>query len=99
MTLFAIASELTAVNIRVAVRADLGSVGKSEPDVTLAAIQRHMQSPERVSGLIVIELRGGADGIPARRRMTICTGDPQRVMRTAGAPPLVLSLVRASVGQ
>ena len=98
MALLAIAAELATVYVRVAVRACRRSVGKNKLDVTLPAIHRHMQTPEWVSGFIVIELGNRTQGTPTGRRMTIRTGDSQRIVRTLGAPSHGLGLDRPSGG-
>lgn len=83
VTLFAICSELTFVNISVAIGALLADISKYRFDVALRTSDTLMQSTKRKAGLIVVELRPIANRFPAAECVTVLAGDIERAMRTA----------------
>jgi len=87
VALLAIRSQLPPVNIRMTVLASLSHVGKNRLDVTLDAGHRLMQAAQRVSRLIVVEFRNGADGSPSICGVAVLARHiqiPVRTMRTCG---------------
>jgi hypothetical protein len=88
-----VGAELTAMNIRVAVRAVFADIGEDGPEVALRAIDFFVHSAKRISRGVVAEFWNGANGGPACVRVTVLAGDRQWAMRTA--PGLVLCIRRA----
>ena len=81
MALFAIGSHLPAMNISVAVGAIGSGVREHRFRMTLRARHSFVQATQRISGLVVIELRNGADGLPACRRVAVLAGNIEVAMR------------------
>ena len=88
VTLFAIWTELAPMDICVAVGTVLADVRKHRFYVALCASNFLVHSAQRISGLVVIEFRDGADGLPAGVGVTVFAGDRQRSVRTACVLPL-----------
>jgi hypothetical protein len=65
------------VDIRVTLRAFLADVGKHQFDVAFRALHLFMHAPQRIVGLVVIELRNAAYGLPTQRRMTVLARNVQ----------------------
>jgi hypothetical protein len=85
MALLAIRSQLPPMNIRMTVLASLSHVGEHRFDVTLDAGDGLVHAAQRVSRLIVIKFRNGADGSPAICRMTVLARHAQIPVGTVGA--------------
>lgn len=88
MALGAVGSELSAVNVRVAIGAVLPHIGEDGLDVALRAGDFLVQPAERIARGVVIEFGDRADRAPARVGVAILTGNGQRAVRTPGALPL-----------
>jgi hypothetical protein len=87
VALFAVRSQLATMNVRVTVLASLSYVCEHWLDVALDASDGLVHAAQRVSRLIVIEFRDGADGPPALRGVTVLAGNVQisvRAVRTSG---------------
>lgn len=91
MALRAVRTELSAMDISVAVGASLADVGENRFDVALGAAHFLVHAAERVGGLVVIELHVGADRPPAISAVAIFTGNIQRAVRAARAFSLPVS--------
>jgi hypothetical protein len=85
VALLAIRSQLTPVNICVAVLAALADVGENHLHVTAGAGHGSVHSAQRVTSPVVIEFRDGADWLPATRRMAVLAGKRQIAVRTMRA--------------
>jgi hypothetical protein len=85
VTLLAIGSQLTPVNISVAVLAALTDVGENHLLVTSRAGHRSVHSAQRITSLIVIEFRDGTDWLPAVGRVAVLAGNRQIAVRTTRA--------------
>lgn len=85
MALLAIRSQLSPVNIRMTVLASLSHVGEYGLDVTLDAGHGLVHAAQRVSRLIVVEFRNGADGSPSICRVTVLARHVQITVWTVGA--------------
>lgn len=86
MAILAVATELTAMNISVAISALFTNV--SEDFFHMAGITRNMfmHTPQWVLGLdVVIELRSLSNGRPTRGGVAILASDCQRAMRASYA--------------
>lgn len=75
VTAFAVGSELAAMNVRMAVRALLAHVLKDEICVALCTAHLDVHAAERISSLIVVELRIRTNRFPARVSMAILAWD------------------------
>jgi hypothetical protein len=82
VTLLAIGSQLTPVNIGVAVLAVLTNVGEHHLHVTSGAGHGSVHSTEGITSPTVIEFRDGADWLPAIRRVAVLAGNRQIAVRT-----------------
>lgn len=82
MTLFAIGSKLTFVNVGVAILTALSDVGEDRLDVALRAGHRLVHSTQWITCLVVIELGDGADGFPGVCRVAVLAWNVQVSMRT-----------------
>jgi len=71
VALFAVASHLAPVNIRVTVRAIRPGIRKNQAHMALAAVHSRMHSLERVSSSTVIEIGEWTDGRPAQGRVAV----------------------------
>lgn len=65
MAVLAVGAELTAMNVRMAIRAVLTYVLEDEACMALGACNLAMHAAQRVAGLIVIEFWVGANRLPA----------------------------------
>lgn len=72
------------MNIGVAFSALVADVREHGLDMTLCAGNPLMQSTERITGRIVIELRNGPDRLPAIEGVAVLTSYVQWSVRTAG---------------
>src|SRR5579872_1978503 len=64
VALFAVRAQLTPMDIGVAILASLADIAEYRLDVTLRATDRRVHTPKRISCLVVIEFRNGADRFP-----------------------------------
>lgn len=83
MALFAIGSHLAAMNISVAVGAIGSGVREHRFRMTLRARYSLVQATQRISRLVVIELRNCTDRLPSCRRVAVLAGNIQVAMRAA----------------
>src|SRR5579872_4409038 len=81
MAALAICSKLAAMNVGVAVRAVTADVLENQIDVALGASHLRMHAAQRIARLVMIELRIGADRLPARIGVALLAGDRERSMR------------------
>jgi len=91
MALSAVASELTTVHVRVAIRAVLAHIGEDRLDVALRAGDFLVQPAERIARGVVIEFGNRPDRAPTRVGVAILTRNGQRTVRTPSALPLCSS--------
>lgn len=92
MARFAVRTHLSAVNIRVAVRALRTYIRKNRLGVASSASHIRVHSAQRVFRLAVIEFRNRANRLPSRLGVAVLTGNGQRTMRAPrtvvrGTPP------------
>ena len=88
-----IGAELTAMNIRVAVRAVLADIGENGPEVALRAVNFFVHSAKGISRGVVVEFWDGANRRPARAGVTILAGYRKGSVRTPAG--LLLCIRRA----
>ena len=81
VTLLAIRSELSAVNVSMAFGALTADVGEDHLGVALRTGNTLVHAAQRVAGLVVIEFRNGANRFPAADGVTVLTGDCQIAVR------------------
>lgn len=81
MAALAIGPELAAMNVGVAIGASGADVLEIQIGVALGASHLGMHAPQRVAGLVVIELRVGADGFPARVGVALLAGNRNGAVR------------------
>ena len=82
VALRAIRTQLALVNIRVAILALVAYIIKYELDVACRAGHAHVHAAQRILGLIVIEFRNCANGLPTLGRMAVGAGDTEAAVRT-----------------
>ena len=80
VTLSAVCTVLAPVNVRMAIRAVFAYVGKDWLAVTFDAFHIFVQSPQGISGLVVIEFGNHADRPPSGRGVAIFTRDSERAV-------------------
>lgn len=80
MAAFAVGSELTAMNVGMAVCATRADIMKNQGCVALSTGHIFMHAAERITGLIVIEFRAGADRLPAGIGVAVLAGNGDRPM-------------------
>jgi hypothetical protein len=85
VALLAIRAQLTLVNIGVAVLAALTDVGENHLYVTLDASDASVHAAQRISRLIVVELRNCPDRLPAIRGVAVLARDGQIAVWTTRA--------------
>ena len=78
----AVGAELTAVDVRVAVRAVLTNVSKDRLEMAVRAVDFFMHGTKRKSRGVVIEFGNGANRGPARVRVAVLARNDQRAVRT-----------------
>lgn len=83
MALFAVGAHLPLVNVRVTIRALGTHIGEHHLGVALGASHALMHSAQRVLGGVVVELRDGADGLPAAQRVTVLAGNAEASVGTS----------------
>ena len=76
--------ELALVNIGVAVLAACAHVAEHRLHMALRTRHILVQTPQRITGLVVIEFRDGADRLPALPGVTVLTGNVQIAMWAMG---------------
>ena len=96
MAVFAAGTQLAPVKVGVAIGAARGSLPEDHVGMALAAFHFGVHALERVSGLpVVVELRHGAQGLPADGSVAVAAGDIQRPMRAAHRSALHVLLGQA----
>jgi hypothetical protein len=75
VALGAIRTELPAVNVGMAVGTLRAYIAEHRLRMALDALHFHVHATEGIAGLVVVELRNGADGLPTRLRVAILAGD------------------------
>ena len=93
MALFAVVPLRSKVNVRMTVRTFLPDICEDKISVAERAVRILMQPSERIACFLMIEIRGRADGRPARAGMTVQTIEAQRTVRIVH-PSLHLLLAR-----
>ena len=88
VTLRAIRSHFSLVDIGVTILAILPYVGEYRLGVATRARHLLMQAPQRILGLVVVEFRDGTDRTPSGGGMAIFAGNRQRSVRTSSGLPL-----------
>ena len=88
VTLGAVCAELTAVDVRMAIRAVLADIGKNRLQVALYAVDFFVHTAKGISRGVVIKFGDGADGAPTGARVAILAWDGQRPVRTPCGLPL-----------
>jgi hypothetical protein len=66
VTRLTIRAELSAVNVRVAIRAFLSHIGENEFHMALGALHFFVHAAQRIAGSIVVEFRNTSDGLPTQ---------------------------------
>src|SRR5579864_8615504 len=85
VALFAVGTHLALVNVGVAVSTLRSDIREDRLDVALRASHAFVHAAQRILGGVVIELRDGADRLPAAKRVAVLTGNAQASMRAARA--------------
>ena len=75
VALCTIRAHFSLVDVGVAILAIPANIREDGLDVALGALHFFMHSAKRILGLVVIELRNGADGPPTRSIVTVLTRD------------------------
>src|SRR5690242_4549224 len=75
VALFAVGSELAAVDVGVTIRAFAAHISEHHLDVTLRAGHALVHAAQGIASLIVIKLRNRADRLPPRRGVAVLTGN------------------------
>jgi len=88
VALRAVRTELSAVNIRMAIRAVLSDVRENRLYMALGAFHLFVHASKRVTRLVVIEFRDRSNRPPARRGMAVFTGNRQGTVRAPRGLPL-----------
>lgn len=84
-------AHFSLVDVGVAVLAIPANIREDRLDVALGALHFFMHSAKRILGLVVIELRNGADGPPAGSGMAVLARNRQGAVWTTGIAPLTRS--------
>jgi hypothetical protein len=84
------------VNVSVAILAILADVGKDWLAMTLCARHLFVHAAKRIFGFVVIELRHGADGTPARSVVAVLARNRKWPMRASGGLTLSRVCLRGS---
>ena len=98
MARLTICSELSPVNIRVAVRALLSHICKNEFHMALRALHFFVHSAQRIARLVVVKFRNTADGLPTEGSVAVFTGDVDRAVRIVCNWFLHSAMLRLGVG-
>ena len=88
MALLAVRSHLPPVNVGVAVRALGADIREHQLDVALGALHLLVHSAQRVTGLVVIELRDAPDRLPAGVGVAVFAGNADIAVRILGGRSL-----------
>lgn len=83
MALLAIGAHLAAVDVGMTIGALGTDVGKDQLDVALVAFHLLVHAAKRIACLVVAKLRDAADGLPARKRVTVLAGNVDWTVRIA----------------
>ena len=83
VALFAVRSQLTPVNVGVAILAVVADAGEYRPYMTLGAGHGFVHAAQGIFRLVVIEFWQGADRTPRLGGMTVLARNIQVSMRTA----------------
>jgi len=89
MTLCAIRTHLSLVDVRVAVLTILSHVRENGLHVALCALDFFVHTPQRIPRFVVVELGNSLNGPPSRSRVTVLARDRQRAMRTLSRAALL----------
>ena len=81
VALFAVAPLFPPVNVRMTVGTFLPDICKHQISVAERAVRILMQPSERVARFLMIEIRGGSDGRPARTGVTVQAIEAQGTVR------------------
>ena len=84
VALGAVDPHLTAMNIRVAIRAILADVREHRPEVACRAVKFLVHTAKRISRGVVVEFRHGANRRPACACVTVLTRNGKGAVRTPG---------------
>ena len=96
VALRAVRAHFSLMDVGVAVLAILADVCEYRLDMTLHALHFFVHSSKWILGFIVIELRYGADGAPARGVVAVLTGNRKRSVRTSSSLTLRGMCLRGS---
>jgi len=88
VALGAVGAILTAMDVRVTVRAVLPDIGKDGLGVTLGAVNLFVHAAEGISRGVMIEFGDSANGTPTRAGVAIFAGNFQWAVRTSTRLPL-----------
>ncbi len=83
MALFAVASHLAPVDIRVAIGTVRSDISEYELDVALAALHPDVHPAQRVPGFVVIEVGRWTNRAPTRGSMTVLACNAEVPVRIA----------------
>ena len=89
VALGAVRAHLALVDVHVAVFAILSDVRKNGLHVALHAVDLFVHAAQRVASLVVVKLRGLANGFPDRRRVAVLARNREGTVRTLGSLPRV----------
>jgi len=95
VTLLAIRSELSFVDVGVAVLATLSDVGEDRLDVALHTSDGLVHAAQRISRCVVIKLRDRANRLPSVWGVAVLTGNVQIAVRTVRSSGLRVRACRA----
>jgi hypothetical protein len=96
MALGAVRAHFSLVDVSMAILAILTDVGKDWLAVALRALHLFVHAAKRILGLVVVELRHGADGTPTRGAVTVLTRNCKWPVRTSGGLTLRRVCLRGS---
>jgi hypothetical protein len=88
VTLRAVRTHLSLVNVGVTILTMLADLGEYRPGMALRALHLFVHAAKRIPRLVVIELRNVANRTPPCRGMAVLTGNRERTMRTSRGHPL-----------
>jgi len=89
---FALGAHLSAMNVRVTFGALVSHVGKDQLGMALRATHGRMHPAQRIGSLVVIEIRDGANWLPAHAGMARLACDVERSVRAARGGRVLLRL-------
>ena len=82
VALFALAAKLPSVEIRMTIGAVHAHIAENQFCVALSAIHRNVHPPKGKACLVVGEIGGGANGLPAGGGVAVFARNAQRAVRT-----------------